>query len=383
MSETQRDATHTLRTGPRGFHGEGDGRRGAATILLGAGWLQLREAADQVGGRIIRCWWGRTMTHEQSPIQPPDVPSPPGPDESLNNMDLQVGRRGNDILIGLGGNDVDIGDDGSDIYIGVPGADVQFGGRGSDFRSGPPGMAATFIDRPGWGRARDRPHRPGSGQCRAAAPDQPDKQLSLRPPSVNISGPRLLHDRARRRPESRLRVSSAFFVRSSGSLPDDPPVRGGVCLLPGSDRRRDCLRRSDGGQPSVRGGDAGPGGGPERKRGADHPIVTDPGCAGARGTATRPGPRARCRTERRSCRELVPGQAPEPALSMNEPSMRRRRRRRGPGGWSSTIADSVPVTGDRFHSLAAVSSSRWAGRAQPDPSPAPPRPTGHRVRVHE
>ena len=64
--------------------------------------------------------------------------------------DLEVGGRGNDILIGLGGNDVQIGDDGDDIFIGGVGADVQFGGRGNDISIWAPGDGSdAFIGGPG------------------------------------------------------------------------------------------------------------------------------------------------------------------------------------------------------------------------------------------
>jgi len=122
-----------------------------ATILLGAGWVHLGEAANQVGGSDHEVLVGRYDDNTNNPdIQPPDVPSPPGPNQSLNNTDIQVGGRGNDILIGLGGNDVQIGDDGDDIFIGGPGADVQFGGRGNDISIWAPGDGSdAFIGGPG------------------------------------------------------------------------------------------------------------------------------------------------------------------------------------------------------------------------------------------
>ena len=99
----------------------------------------------------MRCWWVRDDDNTNNPdIQPPNVPSPPGPNQSLNNTDIQVGGRGNDILIGLGGNDVQIGDDGDDIFIGGAGADVQFGGRGNDISIWAPGEGSdAFIGGPG------------------------------------------------------------------------------------------------------------------------------------------------------------------------------------------------------------------------------------------
>jgi Ca2+-binding RTX toxin-like protein len=113
-----------------------------ATIPLGAGWVHRGEAANQVGGSDHDVLVGRDDDNVNNPdIQP--IPSPPAANQSLNNTDLQVGGRGNDILIGLGGNDVQIGDDGDDIFIGGAGADVQFGGRGNDISIWAPGMAAT------------------------------------------------------------------------------------------------------------------------------------------------------------------------------------------------------------------------------------------------
>ena len=57
---------------------------------------------NQVGGSDHEVLVGRDDDNVNNPdIQPTDVPSPPGPNQSLNNTDIQVGGRGNDILIGL------------------------------------------------------------------------------------------------------------------------------------------------------------------------------------------------------------------------------------------------------------------------------------------
>ena len=208
-------------TGPRGFDGEGTVAAALATILLGAGWVHLGEAANQVGGPDHEVLVGRDDDNTNNPlIQPPDVPSPPGPNQSLNNTDLQVGRRGNDILIGLGGNDVQIGDDGSDIFIGGPGADVQFGGRGSDLSIWAPGDGSdAFIGGPGRDALviglidRD--------PANAALPllTNPTNNYPHGRPSVNISGTNGFCTIERvDDPNLGYEFLTRFFVRSTGSL---------------------------------------------------------------------------------------------------------------------------------------------------------------------
>ena len=53
-----------------------------ATILLGAGWLHLGEAANQVGDSDHNVLVGRDDDNvNNTDIQPTDVPSPPGPNQ--------------------------------------------------------------------------------------------------------------------------------------------------------------------------------------------------------------------------------------------------------------------------------------------------------------
>src|SRR5262245_51914069 len=103
-----------------------------AGLLTTSGSVPDAHAANQVGGSDHEVLIGRDDDNVNNPdIQPPNVPSPPGPNQSLNNTDIQVGGRGNDILIGLGGNDVQIGDGGDGLASGGPGAGVRTGGRGN------------------------------------------------------------------------------------------------------------------------------------------------------------------------------------------------------------------------------------------------------------
>jgi len=151
LGKSQREMRHTFQLYRVGSMVRATAAAALATILLGAGWVHLGEAANQVGGSGHEVLVGRDDDNVNNPdIQPPSVPSPPGPNQSLNNTDLQVGGRGNDILIGLGGNHVQIGDDGDDIFIGGVGADVQFGGRGNDVSIWAPGDGSeAFIGGPG------------------------------------------------------------------------------------------------------------------------------------------------------------------------------------------------------------------------------------------
>ena len=150
MDKSERDVRRTFQLYRAGSMVRVTAAAALATILLGAGWVHLGEAANQVGGSDHDVLVGRDDDNVNNPdIQPPGVPSPPGPNQSLNNTDLQVGGRGNDILIGLGGNDVQIGDDGDDIFIGGVGADVQFGGRGNDISIWAPGDGSdAFVGGP-------------------------------------------------------------------------------------------------------------------------------------------------------------------------------------------------------------------------------------------
>src|SRR6185436_18376225 len=105
MGKSQRDVKHTFQLYRSGSMVRVTAAAALATILLGAGWVHLGEAANQVGGSDHEVLVGRDDDNVNTPdIQPPDVPSPTGPNQSLNNTDIQVGGRGNDILIGLGGN---------------------------------------------------------------------------------------------------------------------------------------------------------------------------------------------------------------------------------------------------------------------------------------
>src|SRR5262245_37151295 len=102
------------------------------SVLTIGGPATIAHAAFQVGGSDHDVLVGRDDDNTNNPdIQPPNVPSPPGPNQSLNNTDLQVGGRGNDIPTGLGGNDVQIGDGGDGLASGGPGAGVRTGGRGN------------------------------------------------------------------------------------------------------------------------------------------------------------------------------------------------------------------------------------------------------------
>jgi hypothetical protein len=192
-----------------------------ATILCGAGSMQLAEAAIQTGGSDHEVLIGRDDDNVNNPdIQPPDVPSPPGPNQSLNNTDLQVGGRGNDILIGLGGNDVQIGDDGDDIFIGGPGADIQFGGRGNDISIWAPGDGSdAFIGGPNKDALvvglidRD--------PANAALPllSNPTNHYPHGRPSVNVSGTNGFCTIERvADPDLGYEFFVRFFVRSTGNL---------------------------------------------------------------------------------------------------------------------------------------------------------------------
>jgi hypothetical protein len=150
MGKSHRDVGHTFQLYRSGAMVRVTSAAALATVLIAAGWVHLGEAANQVGGSGHDVLVGRDDDNVSNPeIQPPDVPSPPGPNQSLNDTDIQVGGRGNDILIGLRGNDVQLGDDGDDIFVGGVGAEVQFGGRGNDISIWAPGDGSdAFIGGP-------------------------------------------------------------------------------------------------------------------------------------------------------------------------------------------------------------------------------------------
>lgn len=121
-----------------------------------AGFGPSAWANNESGGPGAQVLIGRDDDNVNNPdIQPLDVPSPPGPNQSLNNTDILRGGPGNDILIGLLGSDVLDGGVGDDILIGgpeggagggPPNSDVQFGGAGRDIAIWAPGDGSdAFI----------------------------------------------------------------------------------------------------------------------------------------------------------------------------------------------------------------------------------------------
>ncbi len=91
-------------------------------------------------------------------IQPPNVAA----NQSLDNADVMIGGRGDDVLVGLLGSDTMLGGPGSDILVGgteqgqAPNSDVQIGdtgndvavwagGDGSDMFDGGPGQDALVF----------------------------------------------------------------------------------------------------------------------------------------------------------------------------------------------------------------------------------------------
>jgi len=192
-----------------------------ATVLLGAGWVHLGEAANQVGDSDHNVLIGRDDDNVNNPdIQPPDVPSPPGPNQSLNNTDLQVGGRGNDILIGLGGNDVQIGDDGDDIFIGGQGADVQLGGRGNDISIWAPGDGSdAFVGGPGKDALVIGLFDRDPANNALPLLTNPTNGYPHGRPSVNISGTNGFCTLERvDDPDLGYEFLTRFFVRSTGNL---------------------------------------------------------------------------------------------------------------------------------------------------------------------
>jgi hypothetical protein len=134
----------------------------AVAGLLATDQAHLRPrawAADLEGANGPQVLIGRDNDNVNNPvIQPPDVPSPPGPNQSLNNTDILRSGAGNDVLIGLLGSDVMDGGPGDDIFIGgpeggpgggAPNSDVQLGGPGRDIAIWAPGDGSdAFIGGP-------------------------------------------------------------------------------------------------------------------------------------------------------------------------------------------------------------------------------------------
>jgi hypothetical protein len=105
------------------------------------GEAALLERGD--GAQVVI---GRDDDNTENPkIQPADTPSPPGPNQSLNNTDVISSGDGNDVLIGLLGGDVMQGQNHNDILVGgteqftTPNSDVMFGGSGNDTSVWAPG----------------------------------------------------------------------------------------------------------------------------------------------------------------------------------------------------------------------------------------------------
>lgn len=221
MGKSQRDVRHTFQLYRSGSMMRVTIATALATILVGAGWVHLGEAANQVGGSDHDVLVGRDDDNVNNPdIQPTNVPSPPGPNQSLNNTDLQVGGRGNDILIGLGGNDVQIGDDGDDIFIGGVGADVQFGGRGNDISIWAPGDGSdAFVGGPNKDALVIGLFDRDPANNALPLLTNPTNGYPHGRPSVNISGTNgfctleLVDD-----PDLGYEFLTRFFVRSTGNL---------------------------------------------------------------------------------------------------------------------------------------------------------------------
>ena len=117
-------------------------------ILIAAmmGGPEPSEAASLERGAGDQVVIGRDDDNTSNPtIQPADTPSPPGPNQSLNNTDILSGGPDNDVLIGLLGSDVLQGGEHGDILVGgteqfvAPNSDVMFGGTGNDTSIWAPG----------------------------------------------------------------------------------------------------------------------------------------------------------------------------------------------------------------------------------------------------
>ena len=117
-------------------------------VLIAAmmGGPEPSDAASLERGDGDQVVIGRDDDNTSNPkIQPTDTPSPPGPNQSLNNTDILSGGGGNDVLIGLLGSDVMQGGEHGDILVGgteqfvAPNSDVMFGGLGNDTSIWAPG----------------------------------------------------------------------------------------------------------------------------------------------------------------------------------------------------------------------------------------------------
>jgi hypothetical protein len=71
MDKSERDVRHTFQLYRSGSMARVTITAALATILLGAGWVHLGEAANQVGGSDHTCWWVATMTTRTTPTSSP------------------------------------------------------------------------------------------------------------------------------------------------------------------------------------------------------------------------------------------------------------------------------------------------------------------------
>jgi hypothetical protein len=117
-------------------------------VLIAAfmGGPQRSNAALLERGDGAQVLIGKDDDNTNNPkIQPTDTPSPPGPNQSLNNTDVISSGPGNDVQIGLLGSDVMQGEEDNDILVGgteqfvAPNSDVMFGGTGNDTSIWAPG----------------------------------------------------------------------------------------------------------------------------------------------------------------------------------------------------------------------------------------------------
>jgi hypothetical protein len=107
----------------------------AMAITLGGALLAASaNAALIAGGDRSDLLLGADDDNTQNPVIQPEGAS----DQSLNNTDVILGKKGNDVLIGLLGNDVIRGGGGHDVIIGgteqgtLPNSDIMFGDDGHD-----------------------------------------------------------------------------------------------------------------------------------------------------------------------------------------------------------------------------------------------------------
>jgi hypothetical protein len=113
--------------------------------IAAASWLSPARAEEQIGA---------DNNNVDNPlVQPNDDPanSGGGIDQSLQNGDILVGTRREDVQIGLLGIDVILGDRGADVQIGGPDPggnnnDRAFGGPGQDAFLWQPGDGSDFFD---------------------------------------------------------------------------------------------------------------------------------------------------------------------------------------------------------------------------------------------